>query len=72
LKNALIESRRYPVYCAWCAKEGNTTLVNMSSVRNSSGICKKHADELKNQADELAVQLGLFQKSNTLCLKEAK
>ncbi|SPD73785.1 hypothetical protein PITCH_A1970004 [uncultured Desulfobacterium sp.] len=64
MKDALSSPKKYPVYCPWCKKEGRTTLVAMSTVEYSSGICKKHADELRKQAKEQAAhqaaQLNMF------------
>lgn len=56
MKNSIIGLKKYPVYCPWCQEEGNTTLVAMSPVENSSGICKAHAAELRKQANKLAAQ----------------
>jgi len=37
--------KRYPVYCSWCEAEGRKTVVSMSEVEHSHGICPEHRKE---------------------------
>lgn len=48
------KARRYPVLCAWCEKEGRRVVINRSSVPNSHGICPMHAEELTEEARNVA------------------
>lgn len=41
------ESRgRFPVLCSWCQEEGVRTVIRMSEVEDSSGICDVHTAEM--------------------------
>ena len=51
------EQKKYPVLCAWCEKEGERTILGLSTVEHSHGICPRHADELKEQARQYAAAI---------------
>lgn len=44
----------FPVLCAWCEKEGKTTVLNWIGVRGSHGICERHRAELLEEAAAIA------------------
>ena len=40
----------FPVLCAWCEKEGTRTVIGLSTVEGSHGICQQHLAGMREQA----------------------
>ena len=43
------DGEKYPVYCAWCRAEGIETIIGMTIIPGSDGICEWHSQEVVAQ-----------------------